>query len=293
VKFAFIKAKTGQFPVAWMCRRLGVSRSGYYGWQNRKPSEHARRDEELRLKVKAMFDKFESRYGSPRLTDELRESGEKVSRKRVIRLMQEQDLSAVVPKKFKKTTDSKHDLPVAENLVARHFNPDAPNKVWAADISYVRTWQGWLYLAVVLDLFSRRVVGWAMADHMRTELPLEALQMALRDRCIEPGLIHHSDRGSQYASNDYQKALANSGMICSMSRKGDCWDNSVVESFFATLKKELIYRHSWPTRACTKEAIDEYIGTFYNCVRRHSAAGNMCPMAYEMVAMRDQLALAA
>jgi transposase InsO family protein len=293
VKFALIKAKTGQFPVAWMCRRLGVSRSGYYGWKDRKPSKHAQRDEELKLKVKAMFEKFKSRYGSPRLTDELRDAGEKVSRKRVIRLMQEQDLCALVPKKFKKTTDSKHDLPVAENVVARDFNPDAPNKLWAADISYVRTWEGWLYLAVVLDLYSRRVVGWAMADHMRTELPLEALQMALRGHSIAPGLIHHSDRGSQYASNAYQKALANSGMVCSMSRKGDCWDNSVVESFFATLKNELSYRRSWPTLAITKEAIDEYIGTFYNCVRRHSAAGNMSPMAYEMVAMRDQLGLAA
>lgn len=197
MRFAFISSKTGHYPVAWMCRRLRVSRSGYYAWQRREPSARARRDLYLTLRIRALFEEFDGTYGSPRLHDELIAQGESVSRKRVIRIMQHEGLCAHVPKKIRRTTDSNHDRPVADNTVNRNFNPAGPNQLWAADLSYIRTWQGWVYLAVVLDLYSRRVVGWATADHMRTELPLAALHMAIDRRQPPAGLVHHSDRGSQ------------------------------------------------------------------------------------------------
>jgi len=265
-----------------MCRRLRVSRSGYYAWRRRKPSARAQRDLYLTVRIRALFEEFDATYGSPRIYDELVAEGEAVSRKRVIRIMQQEDLCAHVPKKFRRTTDSNHDRPVAENTVNRDFNPAGPNQLWAADLSYIRTWQGWVYLAVVLDLYSRRVVGWATAEHMRTELPLTALQMAIDHRRPLAGLVHHSDRGSQYASEAYQDALADNHMLCSMSRKGNCWDNSVVESFFATIKKDLIYRHTWPTTHSVVAAIERYM-SFYNGRRRHSALGSRCPVEYEAI----------
>lgn len=290
MKFRFVKAWTGHFPVAWMCRRLGISTSGYYASLNREESEHARRDRQLAVKIRALHHASDGVYGSPRIYRDLKADGEKVARKRVARVMRENGLSGELPKRSRRTTDSNHKLPVAENLVARNFNPEAPNKLWAADISYVHTWEGWLYIAVVLDLFSRRVVGWAAADHMRTELVLKALKMALGERCPGPGVVYHSDRGSQYASDDSQKLIEANGMVCSMSRKGDCWDNAVVESFFATLKKELIYRHSWPSRRLAIEAIGRYIERFYNSRRRHSSLGYVSPMEYELCASSKLLA---
>jgi transposase InsO family protein len=281
MRFEFIEAEKAMFPIRLMCRVLRVTATGFYAWRSRPESKRAARDRQLTAKVRAFHEASRGTYGSPRILKDLQEDGEKVSRKRVARLMRENDLTGQMPRRFRRTTDSKHKLPVAENLLQRDFNAEAPNRVWAADISYVRTWEGWLYLAVVLDLFSRRVVGWAVADHMRTELVRDALTMAINHRRPEAGVIHHSDRGSQYASHEYQALLKQEDMICSMSRKGDCWDNSVVESFFGTLKEDLIHRHPWPTKRKAIEAINEYIACFYNSYRRHKYLDNISPVEYE------------
>jgi transposase InsO family protein len=281
MRFAFIDAEKAVFPVAKLCRVLRVTRSGYHAWRARSESKRAQRDRALGVKIRAAHNASRGVYGSPRIYRDLKEDREKVGRKRVARIMRENGISGQSPRRFRRTTDSAHELPVACNLVKRDFASEAPDQLWAADISYVRTWEGWLYLAVVIDLFSRRVVGWAAADHMRTELPLEALQMAICHRRPERGLVHHSDRGSQYASAAYQAVLDAHGMLCSMSRKGDCWDNAVVESFFGTLKEELIYRQPWPTKLKTKHAIIEYIACFYNSRRRHSYIDYISPMEYE------------
>jgi transposase InsO family protein len=278
------------WPVAWMCKQFDVSRSGYYAWLERRPSARAQRDQQLAVKIAAVHKESRGTYGSPSIRDALVEDGEKVGKNHVARLMHQQGLSGNPVKKYKRTTDSAHDLPVAKNLVKRRFTVARPNQVWVADISYVWTWEGFLYLATIVDLYSRRVVGWATADHMRTELVLEALGMAVRDRQPPRGLIHHSDRGSQYASGAYQAALKAHGMRCSMSRKGDCWDNAVAESFFATLKRELIYRESWPTRARARAAINEYITSFYNRWRRHTALAGKSPMKYEAAMRMEALA---
>jgi transposase InsO family protein len=207
---------------------------------------------------------------------------ERVGRNRVARVIREHGISGSRPRRFKATTDSAHQLPVAENVVTRDFSPPQRNRTWAADITYVRTHNGWLYLAVVIDLYSRRVVGWAVADHMRTELVLRALNMAVIARNLPAGLVMHSDRGSQYASRKHRETLERHGMICSISRKGDCWDNAVVDSFFGTLKQELIYRHTWPTRLAVTDAVRSYIECFYNVRRRHSAIGYVSPLEFEM-----------
>jgi putative transposase len=215
------------------------------------------------------------------MVDELRADGESVGRRRVARLMRKRGLYARLPKRFRKTTDSSHSRPVVPNLVQRKFSPKGPNVIWAADITYIRTWEGWLYLAVVIDLFSRRVVGWAMANHLRTDLAISALQMAVRHRRPTRGMIHHSDRGVQYASREYREFLERHGIECSMSRKGDCWDNAVVESFFGTLKNESLYRLVLPTREFARRATVDYIANFYNPRRRHSTLGNISPIEYE------------
>ena len=269
---------------------MGVSTSGFYRWSKRHEPARARRDRQLGTTIRALHAASGGTYGSPRILRELAAAGEAVGRKRVARLMRENGIVGQTPRRFRRTTDSKHDLPIAENVVARNFNPEAPNRVWAADITYVRTWAGWLYLAVVIDLFSRRVVGWAIADHMRTDLVLSALTMAFDTRKPEAGLVHHSDRGSQYASHAHRRALDERHAICSMSRKGNCWDNAVVESFFGTLKQELLYRRAWPTKQTTIEAIGEYIERFYNTRRRHSSLGYVSPLEYEMVSARTALA---
>jgi transposase InsO family protein len=292
MKFAFIDVEKASFPIRWMCRRLEVSSSGFYAWRKRPRSAHARRDIELGAKVAEVFAEFRGTYGAPRVADELRKRDESTSIKRVARLLCEQGLSAKAPRRFTRTTDSSHALPIAENVLERHFDAEAPNTAWVTDISYVSTWEGWIYLAVVIDLFSRRVVGWAVAEHMRTELALDALAQALTQRQPAAGLVHHSDRGVQYASRDYQRALDDMSAICSMSRKGNCWDNAVAESFFATLKRELLYRESWPTRARAKAAINEYIACFYNSKRAHSALGNFSPIDYELAAHREAMKVA-
>jgi len=282
VKFAFILAEKAEHAVRMLCRVLGVSHSGFYAWQRRGPSSRAQQDERLKAHIRATHKASRGTYGSPRVHAELRRQDITTSRKRVARLMREEGICALPRKRFRRTTDSNHDLAVAPNVLDRSFTVDEPNRVWVTDLSYVWTWEGWVYLAVVLDLFSRRVVGWAVADHMRTELCLEALSMALRRRQPDGGLLHHSDRGSQYASGDYQVELNRRGIVCSMSRRGDCYDNAVAESFFGTLKAELVDRQPWATRSQVCNAIAEYIEVFYNVRRLHSALGYVSPAEFEL-----------
>jgi len=244
------------------------------------------RDEQLKVEIAAEFRRRQGRYGAPRIHDEFLARGERVGIRRIARLMREMGLFGRPPKRRKKTTDSEHSLGYAPNLVAQRFFAEQPNTLWMGDISYIRTWEGWSYLAVVIDAFSRRVVGYALGDHMRTELVLEALEMAVRRRSPPAGFIFHSDRGSQYAGHEFRAALKRLGAIQSMSGTGNCFDNAAVESFFSTFKEELIYRRAWPTRNGLKHEIEEYIDGFYNSERRHSAAGRMSPVKFELAQMR-------
>ena len=261
---------------------MEVSPSGYYAWKHRKPSQRRKEDAVLSKAILASHRASRGTYGSPRVLEDLKERGFKISRRRVARLMVKEGITGSPRKRFLCTTNSKHTDDVADNILERQFRVQAPNAVWATDITYLRTGEGWLYLAVVVDLFSRRIVGWKMANHMRTELVLSALDMALGRRLPPAGMLHHSDRGSQYASHDYRAVLGKHGITCSMSRKGNCWDNAVVESFFATLKKELIYRQSWATRKLTRKAVIGYIEVFYNNHRKHSTLGYLSPAACEL-----------
>jgi len=276
-----IRTEKAGFPVAFMCKQSGVSRSGYYAWKKRPVSQRQKDDERLVEKIRASHSRGRGEYGSPRIYDDLKEQGETIGRHRVARLMRENGITARPLKRFRKTTDSNHDLPVAPNLLERNFQTDKPDTVWVADITYIWTARGWTYLAVIVDLFSRRVVGWSIDDNMRTELVLKALEMAKSQRMILPEMIFHSDRGSQYASDDYQKALSKDGITPSMSRKGDCWDNAVAESFFATLKRELVRKCYWLNLKAARTAIHEYIEVFYNRKRKHSTNGNLSPAEYE------------
>lgn len=282
MKFAFIAAKKADFPVAWMCCRVGVSTSGFYRWLRAEEPERAKRHRRLGPVVRALHAEHNGVYGSPRMCHALKAVGEDIGRAQTATIMRENGLVGCAPRAFRRTTDSNHDLPIAPNLVARDFNPPAKNQVWVGDITYIRTRAGWLYLAVVIDLFSRRVVGWALADHMRTELVLSALFMAIDERQPGPGLVFHSDRGSQYASADYRAALEARGAVPSMSREGNCWDNAVAESFFGSLKQELLYRFTWDNHKATIEAVDDYIGRFYNTRRLHSFIGYSSPLQYEL-----------
>jgi len=279
--YEMIAAEKDNHSVSMMCKQLGVSRSGYYARKVRGPSARKRRDGELLVHIKKSHKESRGTYGSPRVLDDLKDKGFQVGRKRVARLMREEGITGDAPKPFRRTTDSKHSMNVADNILDRKFEASAPDQAWATDITYVRTWQGWLYLAVVIDLFSRKVVGWSMATHMRTSLVLGALQMALGRRLPRPGMLHHSDRGSQYASQDYRDALEKHHIVCSMSRKGNCWDNAVVESFFGTLKQELLYRRPWPSPKMARGAIAEYIEVFYNRKRKHSTLRNISPAEFE------------
>jgi putative transposase len=272
-----------------MCRVLGVSRSGYYAWLSREPSAADVRREELTAEVKAVHDEVKGRYGSPRIHAELVANGHTCSANFVARVMREAGIAARTACPFRPTTtDSNHARPVAENVLDRAFDPDEPNASWCADITYIPTREGWLYLAAVEDLFSRRIVGWSMAATMESRLVVDALEMALARRLplqgsspSAPGLVAHSDRGSQYASEHYQRRLAEERIACSMSRRGNCWDNAPMESFFASLKKELVHGEDYATRDQARASIFEYIETFYNRVRRHSALGYVAPDEYE------------
>lgn len=279
--YRFMVSEKAHFPVAFMCRVLDVSRSAFYAWLNREPSDRDREDRELTEKIKVIHTQSRGTYGSPRIHDALQEQGVAVSRKRVARLMADAGIIGEPLKPFKKTTDSDHDEPIAPNLLNRQFEVSEPNQVWVGDITYIRTWEGWVYLAVVIDLFSRKVVGWSAGDHTRSELVEEALLRALATRQPAAGLISHSDRGSQYASGRYQDLLTEHGLVCSMSRKGNCWDNAVAESFFGRMKVELIHRQRWPSRHSAIRAIRSYIHHFYNPTRRHSANGGCSPDQFE------------
>jgi putative transposase len=260
---------------------LKASPSGFHEWLGRPESHRGRENSRLTDRIKEIFKASDDTYGFRRVHNELRKDGETCSKRRVARLMRTSGLWPKTIKKFRVTTDSKHNLPVADNLLGRQFFSDSPNQVWVSDMTYIWTDEGWLYLAVVLDLFSRGVVGWSMSSRINRELALDALDMAVRRRNPMPGLIHHSDRGSQYASGDYQRALESSGMLCSMSRKGDCWDNAVAESFFATLKRERVFHRRYRTRNEARRDIFQYIEVFYNRVRLHSTLGNLSPAQFE------------
>ena len=282
MKFAFVAAEKACFPVTVMCRHLGVSTSGFYASQKRPESTRAVRDRDLAAMAQAAHLKGRGTYGSPRVHAVLKADGQKVGRKRVARVMREAGIRARQKRRFvPKTTDSKHSGPIAPNVVARDFTADAPNKVWVTDITYISTQQGWLYLAAILDLFSRKIVGWAMDATMPTELALAALQMACTQRQPPTTLIHHSDRGSVYASEAYIKALEARGITRSMSGKGDCWDNAVAERFFGGIKKEFIHDVNFETGEEAKTKIFEWIEVFYNRERLHSTLSYVSPDAFE------------
>jgi putative transposase len=290
MRFRFIAAEKATFPVRLLCRTLLVSRAGFYAWQRRAPSARSQADERLGVEIAAIHAETRQRYGSPRIHAELVERGCRTGRKRVARLMRVQGLAARRRRRFRVTTQSRHPFPIAPNVLAREFERPGPDQAWVTDITYIPTGEGWLYLAVVLDLGSRFAVGWAMDSRITDDLTLDALEMALARRRPPPGLLHHSDRGSQYASRDYQRVLVQHGIVCSMSRRGNCWDNAVAESFFASLKVELVHDAAWATRTAARIELFEYLEVFYNGQRRHSALGYLSPRAFEQ--RREQEALA-
>jgi transposase InsO family protein len=280
--YELVDSEKAAFPVGALCEAVGVSRSAYYAWRHSPPSERELANEQLLAEIRAIHAEHEARYGSPRICDELRDRGHKVGKHRVARLMRENSLKARIRRRFRRTTDSRHDLPVAPNLLERNFTTSAPNQAWVGDITYIWTVEGWAYLAVLLDLYSRRVVGWALRKSLSRELAVSTLKHALSRRRPPRGLVHHTDRGCQYASAEYRQLLERHGAQCSMSRVGDCWDNAVAESFFATLKKELVHRCAFQTRSEAYDAISRYIENYYNAKRRHSAAGNQSPINFEL-----------
>ena len=267
------------YPVALICRVLEVSPSGYYAWKRRPESAHSRVDRRLRKDIRVIFEESRETYGTPRVHDELRDRGIRCSRKRVARLMKEDQLVPKKARRFRVTTISAPSHEKAPNILNRQFKVDAPDTAWAGDITYLWTPDGWLYLAVLLDLYSRRVISWALSTEITQDLSLAALDRAVFERNPGAGLLHHSDRGSQYTSNDYRQRLKDSGLIASMSRKGDCWDNAVAESFFATLKVEL--GDSFSSREAARTALIDYIEIFYNRKRRHTSLGGLTPVQAE------------
>ncbi len=286
--YRFISAEKARTPVSMCCNLLGVSRSGYYEWSGRVPSDRALTDAWLLEKIKEIWATNRKVYGAPRIHAELRlAEGINVGRKRVERLMRQAGISGLVAKKRGRTTIRVPGVRVADDLVERRFRPAAPNVLWIADITYLRTWQGWLYLAAVQDAYSRRIVGWSMADHMRAELVVDALNMAVQRRRPQPGLVFHSDQGSQFVALGFGQACRDAGIAQSMGSKGDCYDNAVAESFFATLKKELVHRQSWPTRRELTSEIFDYVEAFYNPRRRHSTLGMLSPIDYENGTLTD------
>jgi transposase InsO family protein len=285
VKFSFIREHRGRWPVAAICRVLKVSRSGFFAWLKRPASKQERRRRDLIEKIRVAHQENRELYGSPRVHRALLIDGEVVSRNTVAKLMRQEKIRARNKRKFTpRTTESRHRHPIAENLLDRQFQSSGPDRKWVADITYVPTDEGWLYLAGVLDCFSRKIVGWSMADHMETDLVSDALRMALIHRGPSKELLHHSDRGVQYASEDYQHLLKSHGLTASMSGKGDCWDNAMMESFWATLKTELIHQSSYATREQARAAIFEYIEVFYNRKRLHSSLGYVSPESFEAAA---------
>lgn len=284
MRFAWIKTHEGDWPLALMCRKLKVSRSGYYAWKDRPMSHRAKRRAELVEQIRQAHEGSRRIYGSPRVYRQLKDQGVACCENTVAKLMRIDGLASKTKKAFKiKTTDSRHDHAVAPNTLDQRFEQIEPNRTWAGDITYIPTRQGWVYLAVVLDLYSRRVIGWAMADHLKASLAIEALAMAIDQRRLpeEGSVLHHSDRGVQYACDAYRTVLEAHGIGCSMSRTGNCYDNAVVESFFGTLKTELTHHEDYLTRAQAMQSIFEYIEVFYNRQRKHSSLGYVAPAQFE------------
>lgn len=281
MKYAFVHRYRRRFGVARLCKNLCISPSGYYRWLKDPLGVRGRRDQELKPIIWRVFMDSKRIYGSPRVRAQLKRDGLTISRKRVARLMHEMGLRSIIKRKYKATTNSRHNHPVAKNYLNRQFYPKRENLVWAGDITYIPTNEGWLYLSVVLDLYSRKVIGWSMSSRMKTQLAQRALQSAVENRIPEVGMMFHSDRGVQYASGDFQRDLANHGITCSMSRKGNCWDNAVVESFFNSLKQEWLHHRQFKTRSEARQSIFEYIEGFYNRHRLHSTLGYKSPIEYE------------
>mgnify|MGYP003328554048 FL=1 len=283
MRHQFIEAHRQIWPTRILCRVLEVSASGYYAWRKRLPSAAAVRRQELTTQIRELHQqKYHDSYGAPRVHRELLAAGCPCSRKTVAKLMKQAGIRASTVKKFRvSTTDSSHQLPIADNVINRDFAPSGKNVAWVADITYISTSQGWLYLAAVEDLYSRKIVGWSMSERIDSRLVTDALEMAVKRELPGEGLIAHSDRGVQYASDHYQRVLKQHGVICSMSRKANCWDNAPMESFFATLKKELVHQCEYQTRSEAQLSVFEYIETFYNTVRRHSTLGYLSPIMFE------------
>ena len=286
--FRLIEAEKATHSVPTLCRMLGVSRSGYYAWRNRLPSERARFDAVLVEKIETIHRNSRATYGTPRVHAELRALGIRCSRKRVARLMRQAKLRGSLRGRRMKTTYRIALQQAAPDLVGRNFVALEPDRLWVADITYVRSGEGFVYLAFILDVCTRRVVGWSMATHLRTEIVVDALQMAIARRKPAPGLVHHSDRGVQYTSLSFGKRLEDEGLLPSMGRVGSAYDNALAESFVATLKTELLYRNTWPTRQAVRTAIFEYIEGFYNSRRRHSALGYLSPAEFEEVRLIEE-----
>ena len=284
MRYQFIEKQKKAWPVTLMCGVLGVSRSGYYDWTARGLSRHARLNQDLDKRIHAIFAEHRHRYGAPRIAKTLHQAGLGCSENRIARRMRALNLRAIQAKKFKVTTDSNHSRPVAPDLLKQDFSAAVPNQKWTTDITYVWTDEGWLYLAVVMDLYSRAIVGWSMNQRMTQHLVCDALTMALFRRHFPKGTILHSDRGSQYCSKRYQQLIRNNRLHCSMGRKATCYDNAVTESFFHTLKVELVHRDRYVTRRKAQSSIFEYIETYYNQQRRHSAIGYQVPMIFEKTA---------
>lgn len=284
MRFAFINAWKKTFSIRRMCEVLSVTSRGYRAWVSRPMSQRQRDDMVILAHIRQQHKLSFYSYGRPRMTAELQELGLRVGQRRVGRLMRQNGIHAVRTRKYKATTDSNHGFAVAPNLLDRDFSATAPNRKWAGDISHIWTREGWLYLAVMLDLHSRRVIGWAVSNRMKRNLAIRALDMAVALRQPPEGCIHHTDRGSQYCSHDYQKRLKKYGLKSSMSGKGNCYDNAAVETFFKTLKAELIWRNTWQTRRQVEMALFEYINGFYNPRRRHSTLGGKSPIAFERLA---------
>jgi len=281
VTFAFIEGHKETWPVRVMCQTLDVSTAGYYAWVRRPPAFQEQRRDALLVLIRGIHAEVKQRYGSPRVHALLAARGEGCCVNTVAKLMRDNDIRAKSARKFRCTTDSNHALPVAANLLSREFDPEGPNESWVADITYIPTREGWLYLAIVEDLYSRKVVGWSMAASMESRLVVDALEMAVLRRLPGEGLVAHSDRGSQYASDHYQRLLGKHGIACSMSGVGQCWDNAPAESFFASLKKELTHHEDYQTREEARASLFEYVEVFYNNQRLHSSLGYVTPAAYE------------
>jgi putative transposase len=283
MKYRFISAHRETFKVGRMCKLLNVSRSGYYAWRKRPESRRSREDRALEDKIRVLHKASHGIYGSPRVHRDLVDAGVRCSKHRVARIMRNAGIRSRTKKKFKATTNSKHNLPVAPNLLEQNFTVEAPDRTWVGDITYIPTDEGWLYLAILLDLYNREVVGWAASPRMTRQLVIEALQMALGRRDPGHGLVHHTDRGSQYASYDYQDILKEHDIVCSMSRKGNCYDNAVAESFFGRLKSEWVNHQRYLSRSEAIQSLFYYIEIFYNRKRRHSSINYVTPQEYENI----------